>query len=76
MLMIVSVKADAKIGVEGIDVLDHTPVLDIKPYVADFDLCDANRFGWFEGKSRNAVFHRSDGRFAPQPQPQTETIGI
>jgi tRNA (adenine37-N6)-methyltransferase len=50
--------------VEGIDVLDQTPVLDIKPYVADFDCCDADRFGWFAGKSANAVHHRSDERFA------------
>jgi len=47
-----------------VDVLDHTPVIDIKPYVADFDRCNANRFGWFEGKSQNATHHRSDDRFA------------
>ncbi len=47
-----------------VDVLDRTPVIDIKPYVADFDRCDANRFGWFEGKSQNATHHRSDDRFA------------
>jgi len=49
---------------EGVDVLDQTPVIDIKPYVADFDRCDADRFGWFEGKSANATHHRSDERFA------------
>jgi tRNA-Thr(GGU) m(6)t(6)A37 methyltransferase TsaA len=49
---------------ECIDVLDRTPVIDIKPYVADFDCCDADRFGWFEGKSGNARHHRSDERFA------------
>ena len=37
--------------VQGIDVLDQTPVLDIKPYINDFDMCDAKRFGWFEEKS-------------------------
>ncbi|MGE4559050.1 MAG: tRNA (N6-threonylcarbamoyladenosine(37)-N6)-methyltransferase TrmO [Desulfobulbus sp.] len=47
-----------------VDVLDRTPVIDIKPYVADFDRCNANRFGWFEGKSQNATHHRSDSRFA------------
>jgi tRNA (adenine37-N6)-methyltransferase len=54
---------------QGIDVLDQTPVIDIKPYVADFDCCDADRFGWFEGKSANARHHRSDERFAPQLEP-------
>jgi tRNA-Thr(GGU) m(6)t(6)A37 methyltransferase TsaA len=47
-----------------VDVLNRTPVIDIKPYVADFDRCDANRFGWFEGKSHNATHHLSDNRFA------------
>ncbi|MBM9615075.1 tRNA (N6-threonylcarbamoyladenosine(37)-N6)-methyltransferase TrmO [Desulfobulbus rhabdoformis] len=41
---------DTSVVLHGVDVLDHTPVLDIKPYVADFDRCDADRFGWLEGK--------------------------
>ena len=53
-----------KVFLKGIDVLDRTPVIDIKPYVADFDRCNADRFGWFEGKSGNATHHRSDERFA------------
>lgn len=56
----------AKVLLSGIDVLDRTPVIDIKPYVADFDHCNANRFGWFEGKSGNATHHRSDERFIAQ----------
>lgn len=56
---------DNSVLLEGIDVLDRTPVIDIKPYVADFDCCDADRFGWFEGgKSAKAKHHRSDERFA------------
>lgn len=47
----------------GVDVLNGTPVLDIKPYVADFDKCEATRFGWTEGKSEVVVTHRSDDRF-------------
>ena len=57
----------SSVFLEGIDVLDQTPVIDIKPYVADFDRCDADRFGWFEGKSEHAVHHRSDERFARKP---------
>ena len=56
--------SETSVFLEGIDVLDQTPVIDIKPYVADFDHCDAERFGWFEGKSGNATHHRSDERFA------------
>jgi tRNA-Thr(GGU) m(6)t(6)A37 methyltransferase TsaA len=52
------------VHLQGIDVLDGTPVIDIKPYVADFDQCNADRFGWFEGKSTNARHQQSDARFA------------
>jgi tRNA (adenine37-N6)-methyltransferase len=30
---------------ENVDVLDGTPVIDIKPYVPDFDIWDADRIG-------------------------------
>jgi len=55
---------ESSITLGCVDVLDQTPVIDIKPYVADFDRCDADRFGWFEGKSQNATHHLSDNRFA------------
>jgi tRNA-Thr(GGU) m(6)t(6)A37 methyltransferase TsaA len=49
---------------ENVDVLDGTPVIDIKPYVPDFDIWPADRIGWFEGgKSAKARHHRSDARF-------------
>ncbi|MFN2311882.1 MAG: tRNA (N6-threonylcarbamoyladenosine(37)-N6)-methyltransferase TrmO [Spirochaetia bacterium] len=54
---------DGKLELEDVDVLDGTPVLDIKPYVAEFDACDADRFGWFEGNSERAREHRADERF-------------
>jgi tRNA-Thr(GGU) m(6)t(6)A37 methyltransferase TsaA len=38
--------------VEGIDVLDGTPLLDIKPYVPDFDLRTDVRVGWYETRSK------------------------
>jgi tRNA-Thr(GGU) m(6)t(6)A37 methyltransferase TsaA len=53
----------AKLWVSGLDLLDGTPVLDIKPYVPDFDLFEPERFGWLE--RRAADVHRvvSDERF-------------
>jgi tRNA-Thr(GGU) m(6)t(6)A37 methyltransferase TsaA len=36
--------------VEGIDVLDGTPLLDIKPYVPDFDLKTDARAGWYDSR--------------------------
>ncbi len=36
--------------VEGIDVLDGTPLLDIKPHVPEFDMRENVKIGWLEGK--------------------------
>ncbi len=38
--------------VEGMDVLDETPLLDIKPYVPDFDHRADVRAGWYETRSQ------------------------
>ncbi len=54
---------DNMVSLENVDVLDGTPVLDIKPYVPDFDIWKADRIGWFAGKSGNATHHKSDDRF-------------
>ena len=42
---------DNFLTVEGIDVLDGTPLLDIKPYVPDFDVRENTRTGWYETRS-------------------------
>jgi tRNA-Thr(GGU) m(6)t(6)A37 methyltransferase TsaA len=47
----------------AIDVVDKTPLLDIKPYVPVFDAPTDIRTGWLEGKSAEAAAKRSDGRF-------------
>lgn len=44
---LVSIK-DYVIEIEGVDVLDGTPLLDIKPYVPEFDRKEEVRAGWFE----------------------------
>lgn len=36
--------------IEGVDVLDGTPLLDIKPYVSEFDIRAPTRSGWLEKK--------------------------
>lgn len=38
--------------IEGVDVLNGTPLLDIKPYVPDFDLHPEARTGWYETRSK------------------------
>jgi len=35
-----------ELSVEGIDVLDGTPLLDIKPYIPEFDAFPNSRAGW------------------------------
>jgi tRNA-Thr(GGU) m(6)t(6)A37 methyltransferase TsaA len=37
--------------VEGVDVIDGTPLLDIKPYVPDFDVRSGVRTGWYATRS-------------------------
>ncbi len=36
--------------VEGVDVLDKTPLLDIKPYIPKYDVIDSASGGWTAGK--------------------------
>lgn len=49
--------------VEDIDVVDGTPLLDIKPYVPQFDARPAGRIGWMTSTVRAAGRVRADGRF-------------
>jgi tRNA-Thr(GGU) m(6)t(6)A37 methyltransferase TsaA len=39
------------LDIEGVDVLDGTPLLDIKPYVPDFDIRTNTRTGWYATRS-------------------------
>jgi tRNA (adenine37-N6)-methyltransferase len=43
-------RCGATLTVEGIDVLDGTPLLDIKPYVPEFDLKADARAGWYDDR--------------------------
>jgi tRNA (adenine37-N6)-methyltransferase len=54
----------ARIYVRGIDMLDGTPLLDIKPYVPTFDSTQVERIGWYAGKLRNLPHTKADNRFA------------
>lgn len=49
--------------VEDVDILDGTPVLDIKPYVPAFDAHPGERAGWLAENSGAASTMRSDDRF-------------
>ena len=49
--------------VENVDMLDATPLLDIKPYVPRFDHFDADRTGWLERIEEISDQVKSDKRF-------------
>jgi tRNA-Thr(GGU) m(6)t(6)A37 methyltransferase TsaA len=52
------------ITVQGIDVLNGSPLLDIKPYIAAFDSVQQSRSGWMKGSEEEVARKRSDQRFA------------
>jgi tRNA (adenine37-N6)-methyltransferase len=59
-------KVDANVlTIGGADMLDGTPLLDIKPYVPSFDRFEVQRCGWLEKPSRSGVV--ADGRFEKKP---------
>ena len=49
--------------IEDVDIVDSTPLLDIKPYVPEFDAKEAERTGWLAGKAENAGQKEADERF-------------
>jgi tRNA (adenine37-N6)-methyltransferase len=51
--------------VEDLDVLDGTPLLDIKPYVEGFDVRLGTRGGWTEQVSQEEFVRRGGRRRAP-----------
>ncbi len=51
------------IHIENVDILDGTPLLDIKPYVPEFDTQRTPRIGWLSKKAGKARKTQSDQRF-------------
>ena len=52
-----------KVVVEGIDILDGTPLLDIKPYIENFDAVKESVSGWQQASDKEISKKRSDNRF-------------
>ena len=53
------------LSVASLDVLDETPLIDIKPYIPQFDSLTSSQVGWFEKalrKKKHLV--RADDRFS------------
>jgi len=46
-----------------VDMVDGTPLLDIKPYVPEFDVCNVTRIGWLASHVKKVDQIKSDDRF-------------
>jgi tRNA-Thr(GGU) m(6)t(6)A37 methyltransferase TsaA len=51
------------ISIKDVDILDGTPLLDIKPYVPEFDVHVVERTGWLHDKAGKVHEISADGRF-------------
>jgi tRNA-Thr(GGU) m(6)t(6)A37 methyltransferase TsaA len=49
--------------VQDVDIVDGTPLLDIKPYVPEFDAREVERIGWLEKSVHKLSASRDNGRF-------------
>lgn len=54
---------DNILEIENIDILDGTPLLDIKPYVPDFDAVENVTIGWVAKSKHKISDTLNDGRF-------------
>ncbi|MCK4642864.1 tRNA (N6-threonylcarbamoyladenosine(37)-N6)-methyltransferase TrmO [bacterium] len=49
--------------IKNLDILDGTPLLDIKPYVPEFDVHEVSKIGWLEKNIHKLPTSKDDGRF-------------
>ena len=63
------------LGIEGnllhiqdVDMIDETPLLDIKPYVPQFDAREVEKIGWLKKEIHKLPKSKDDGRFTESPQ--------
>jgi tRNA-Thr(GGU) m(6)t(6)A37 methyltransferase TsaA len=54
---------DNVVGIGNVDILDGTPLLDIKPYVPEFDVQSGSSTGWLEDCVKIVSDQKSDDRF-------------
>jgi tRNA (adenine37-N6)-methyltransferase len=63
VVRLLSIKGDI-LNIENVDILDGTPLLDIKPYVPEFDHQSDVRVGWLENAKGQSRIKLSDDRFS------------
>ena len=49
--------------IKNVDIVDGTPLLDIKPYVPEFDIHNVKKIGWLEKNVHKLPETKDDGRF-------------
>jgi len=49
--------------IQDMDIVDGTPLLDIKPYVPQFDIRKVDKVGWLEENVHKLSTSKDDGRF-------------
>ncbi len=55
---------DNIITINNVDIVDQTPLLDIKPYIHHFDAVPESSSGWMQAGKEEVIKKRSDDRFA------------
>ncbi|MGD8540028.1 MAG: tRNA (N6-threonylcarbamoyladenosine(37)-N6)-methyltransferase TrmO [Candidatus Aminicenantes bacterium] len=55
---------DNVLSVIDVDIVDRTPLLDIKPYVPEFDHREVSKVGWLKKKIDKLPHSKDDGRFS------------
>ncbi len=54
---------DSRVYVDQLDVLDRTPLLDLKPFIPAFEGGENIRTGWLKKESKKVEKKKSDNRF-------------
>jgi tRNA-Thr(GGU) m(6)t(6)A37 methyltransferase TsaA len=49
--------------IKDVDIIDRTPLLDVKPYIPEFDIREVQRIGWLEKNVHKLSTSKDNGRF-------------
>jgi len=49
--------------IQDVDIVDGTPLLDVKPYIPEFDIREVERIGWLEKNVHKLSTSKDNGRF-------------
>lgn len=62
VVRLISVEGNT-LHIQDVDIVDGTPLLDIKPYVPEFDTRDVKKEGWLRKNVHKLPTSKDDGRF-------------